>query len=237
MQSTKDTEILNSVAETYDAIAESWDRLRRRPGKVWNILLPFITEGDRVLDVGCGSGRLFEFLAPKHIQYTGVDGSSKLIEIARSRYQVSGSHTSPMFLVSPMQSLPFEDASFDVLCCMAAFHHLPSATVRLQVLNEMKRLLTPNGKLLMTNWSTYHLAVSLRLRLWPMLWGNRDALIPWRLPDGSVFERFYHAFLLSELEELLRESGWTAQKSCYINTQGITRWVGSLYSFVVATPR
>ncbi|MBI5135624.1 class I SAM-dependent methyltransferase [Candidatus Uhrbacteria bacterium] len=232
MQSIRDTEILNSVTQTYDAIAGSWDRVRRRPGKVWNVLLPYIHEGDRVLDIGCGSGRLYEFLRSKNAAYTGIDGSRELIEIARARYSIS-----PSFLVSPMQSLPLGNASFDVICCLAAFHHLPSVAIRQHVLDEFRRVLTPTGVLLMTNWSTYHLLSSWRLRPLPILTGRRDVMIPWKLPDGRVYQRFYHAFLLSELSALLEASGWEIKTACYIGQHGMTRWFRSLYSFVVATPQ
>lgn len=228
MDNTRDSQILNSVADTYEAIAESWDRVRRRPGAVWTMLLPHVADGVSVLDVACGNGRLLEFLGPKNVRYTGLDGSQKLITIARERYPDT------QFVVGDMQSLSFEDASFDVVACLAALQHLPSRSTRLKALNEMRRVITPGGRLLLTNWNLYHPDMLIKYRLMSLLWGNRDVMVPWKLSDGSVAYRYYHSFFLEELRALLNESGWTVEDVYYANNQGRARWWNGMFSFAVA---
>lgn len=239
MDHIKDSEILNSVSETYEGIAQSWDRVRRRPGKIWNALLPYIPQSASVLDVGCGNGRLSEFLSEKHVQYTGVDGSAKLIEIARARYTQSNSYKlTPNFLVSDMLSLPFEDNTFDATCCLAAFHHLPSESTRRRALSEMFRVTKPGGVLLMLNWNLYHPIKSVRYQLWRLLFNQRDVEIPWRLPEEKkVFYRYYHSFFLRELRVLAQAEGWNVEKTEYVNNQGHAHLWNGLFSFVVAKKR
>jgi len=253
MQSIKDTEILNSVSETYEGIAESWDRVRRRPGKIWDALLPYIPQGARVLDVGCGNGRLSEFLSGKNVRYTGLDGSAKLIGIARNRYsslsspsaigdpdndrgsRIKSGMTDVQFLVSDMRSLPFEDDAFDAVCCLAAFHHLPSESTRRRALSEMFRVTKPGGVLLMLNWNLYHPVKSFRYGLWRLLWNQRDVEIPWKLPEEKkVFHRYYHSFFLRELRALAGSEGWNVEKIEYINNNGHAYLWNGLFSFVVA---
>ncbi len=225
---TRDSQILNSVRQTYETIAESWDRVRRRPGAVWDMLLPYIGEGVSVLDVACGNGRLSEFLSTKNIQYTGIDGSQKLITIARERYPTT------QFIVGDMQSLPFKDASFDVIACLAALQHLPSRLTRLQALHEMRRVVVPGGRLLMTNWNLYHPDMLFKFRLLRLLWGDRDVMVPWKLSSDHIVDRFYHSFLLRELQELLHESGWRVEDLQYANNRGRARWWDGMFSFAVA---
>lgn len=143
--------------------------------------------------------------------------------------------TAPKFLVSDMRSLPFENDAFDVVCCLATFHHLPSESVRLQALREMLRVARPGARILLTNWNLYHPTMSVRYRLWSLMWGKRDVEIPWKLPEvHKVYHRYYHSFFLRELESLVRRAGGVVEVSEYINNQGHAHVWNGLFSSVVA---
>jgi O-antigen biosynthesis protein len=100
--------------------------------------------GRRVLDAGCGVGYgsllLHEARAESVI---GVDIAPDAIEAANKR----AGHVA-RFLVGDMVALPFEDASFDLVVCFEAIEH-----VRDQhgALDEMRRVLGPNGVLIMSS--------------------------------------------------------------------------------------
>ena len=51
-------------------------------------LIKYIKENDKVLDIGCGNGRLYHVLKEKQIIYTGLDLSEELIKIAKDRKSV-----------------------------------------------------------------------------------------------------------------------------------------------------
>ncbi len=94
-----------------------------------------------ILDVGCGSGDIAEFLARKaraagrSLRATCLDVSSDVLAIAQKR------HGDPdlRFVIGNGASLPFEDASFDVAMCNLTLHHCdPSAAVTL--LRELRRV-------------------------------------------------------------------------------------------------
>lgn len=92
----------------------------------------------RLLDVGCGTGYLFELLRPAgDSEWVGIDISPRMIEIARAK-NIPGAE----FLVGPANRLPFADASFDVVVCSQSFHHYP---YQREAMNEVWRVLKPGG--------------------------------------------------------------------------------------------
>lgn len=74
------------------------------------IIHQHIRKSDAVLDAGCGYGRAVEFL-PTH--YTGVDFSPDFIKLAKERYP------DKTFIVSKLESLPFNDHDFDWAVCIS----------------------------------------------------------------------------------------------------------------------
>jgi ubiquinone/menaquinone biosynthesis C-methylase UbiE len=99
----------------------------------------------RVLDIATGSGdipeELFRWAARRGIELTVVltDISEEILGVARERINRVGFGTSSSFAVCDAGSLPFPDASFDVVACSLAFHHLSVSQAK-AALREMARL-------------------------------------------------------------------------------------------------
>ena len=112
-----------------------------------------LVPGQRVLDVGCGTGSLAiaakRKVGPEGVA-CGVDASPEMLARARSKSHKAGLEVD--FLQAPAQALPFPDAKFDVVLNTLMLHHLPRAS-REQCLAEMKRVLRPGGRLLVVEFA------------------------------------------------------------------------------------
>lgn len=102
-----------------------------------------VAEGLRLLDVCTGPGMLAAAAVDRGAIVTGLDFSSRLLEIARGR--VHGAE----FRRGDAQALPFEDDSFDAVVCGFGVIHVPYPA---KALSEMKRVLKPGGQLAVSVW-------------------------------------------------------------------------------------
>ena len=75
---------------------------------------PALVKGKRVLDLGCGDGRLALGVAPFAASVVGLDPDQDLIADATARARAAGL-SNTRFVVGAGQELPFADGSFDVV--------------------------------------------------------------------------------------------------------------------------
>jgi ubiquinone/menaquinone biosynthesis C-methylase UbiE len=101
------------------------------------------TEGDRVLDLGCGPASLWHQWRrlPSPGRLVGVDLSPGMIAEARSR------HPEGEFEVARAHDLPFADGSFDLVVASAVLHHIPDEHLP-GALAEIERVLDEHGRLI-----------------------------------------------------------------------------------------
>lgn len=98
----------------------------------------------RVLDVACGPGFLTRAFARSGAQVIGIDATEAFLELARAEARDEGL-TAVEFRSGDAEQLPFDDATFDVVVCRAAFHHFPRPA---RVLGEMARVCRPGGRVM-----------------------------------------------------------------------------------------
>jgi ubiquinone/menaquinone biosynthesis C-methylase UbiE len=99
----------------------------------------------RIIDVGCGTGRLAARLleAPSVRAVVGLDFSAGMLEQARARL---GSTEAAALVRGDATRLPFADAAFDAAVSTEAFHWFPDQDAALA---EIHRVLRPGGRLLL----------------------------------------------------------------------------------------
>jgi ubiquinone/menaquinone biosynthesis C-methylase UbiE len=103
-----------------------------------------ICPGQRVLDLGCGTGTLALLIRARcpEAQVVGLDPDPKALAIARRKAERAGVEID--WQQGFADDLPFEDASFDRVVSSLVFHHLPPDRVRATV-PELQRVLKPGG--------------------------------------------------------------------------------------------
>jgi ubiquinone/menaquinone biosynthesis C-methylase UbiE len=102
-----------------------------------------------VLDVACGTGEFERLLLDKNPtqKITGIDISEKMLSVAQEKLVA---YPNVEFHQASVNLLPFESHSFDVVVCANAFHYFDQPQVALA---EIKRVLKPNGKLVILDWN------------------------------------------------------------------------------------
>jgi SAM-dependent methyltransferase len=111
-----------------------------------------VRAGDRALDLGCGTGEFTAELAQAGAVAVGVDVADAAIERARAR------HPGLDFRLVPIDGpLPFEDNSFDLVWASEVIEHVADTA---RWLSEVRRVLAPAGRLLVTTPSHGRLRVA-----------------------------------------------------------------------------
>lgn len=106
-------------------------------------------KGGKVLDIGCGEGRSTEIIADVADEVTGVEFSQRLLEQARARLE--GRDNIRLYLEDAI-STHFEDGEFD--CCAMLWNTIGNLyALRNKVLGEARRVLKPDGKIIITAFS------------------------------------------------------------------------------------
>lgn len=107
--------------------------------------------GQRVLDLGCGSGTMAALIKQQHPQVSviGLDGDPAILSLARAKARDTGLDI--RFDEGLSYALPYAQAEFDVVFSSLFFHHLdPDDKVR--TLQEVLRVLRPRGALHVCDW-------------------------------------------------------------------------------------
>lgn len=104
-----------------------------------------IQPGERVLDVGCGTGFLLLGAARRSAQVVGVDVTPAMLAEAKRRVDEAGL-TNVTLREASAEALPFADQRFDVALNRLTLHHLGNPR---RVLSEIHRVLRPGGRLVL----------------------------------------------------------------------------------------
>ncbi|KNZ32057.1 MAG: hypothetical protein AD742_13055 [Methylibium sp. NZG] len=142
----------NDPGRAIDWSLTSGDYAAHRPGppaRLYDLLalLGVGTPGQRVLDLGTGTGLLAREFARRGCQVSGTDIAAGQIDAARQLAQAEGLDVD--FSVAPAESCPHADASFDAVTAAQCWLYFDAD----RALAEVKRVLKPGGVLVTTHFS------------------------------------------------------------------------------------
>lgn len=185
---------MEHVQKSYDQVADEYTshffhELEHKP--LDRALLDCLAEEVRGLglvgDLGCGPGHIARYLHERGVSVLGIDLSPRMIELARQL------NAGIEFQQGNMAALDVEDEAWVGIVAFYSVIHFPRPQV-IPVLREFRRVLRPNGLLLLS----FHQGQEVRhVEEW---WGKRVLL------DGVFFER-------AEMEGYLREVGFAIEVS------------------------
>jgi ubiquinone/menaquinone biosynthesis C-methylase UbiE len=197
-------------------MADKFSGTRKYFWKDFEFVLYYVKEGEKMLDFGCGNGRLSEMLKEKNVDYFGVDVSEKLIDKAIQKY--AGEKVN-FEKISSSGSLPFPDDFFNQVVSISVFHHFPRAHTQ-KMIKELYRVTKPGGVVIVSAWNLW------QRRFWKY-WINprnilrRNIIIPFRNNQGEIFNRFHHMFSKRELKGFFQKAGFKIEKSFVLNKKNI----------------
>lgn len=168
-------------AEFYEAHGENFaDARPRLPSGVQRILEK-IPAGSRVLEIGCGDGKVGRRLAARGCVYVGLDVSNAMIERAKAFTENwtlrAGEFSTSQILffqadvLTPSWDQIIAGQTFDWLVAFAVLHHLPGYETRARLVRECAARLAENGRLVFSNWQ-FTRSERLRARIRP--WAELD---------------------------------------------------------------
>jgi ubiquinone/menaquinone biosynthesis C-methylase UbiE len=131
-----------------------WFLSRGREGEMREkaLRLARLSEGEKALDIGCGTGTL-AIAAKRHVGETGVvcgvDASLQMLARAVKKGRHAGVDID--FRNAAVEALPFRDSQFDLVLSTLMLHHLPGK-VREECAREIRRVLKPGGRVLIIDF-------------------------------------------------------------------------------------
>src|SRR5499433_3833963 len=138
--------------------ADQWDRIRslyvdEREVEAALVEIIAVADARDLLDIGTGTGRMLEILAPRVEHALGIDQSREMLSIARVNLARAGLENGSVRL-GDMYQLALPDSSFDAVVIHQVLHYAdrPAAAIA-----EAARVLRPNGVLLLVDFAPHEL--------------------------------------------------------------------------------
>ncbi len=113
-------------------------------------IVPHVTRGSKVLDVGSGGGEIALRIAQRtECTIYGIDSSGWAVDRARARSRERGLQDRSIFLRQKAEELEFPSGYFDLVYSVKALHETRHA----EALREMYRVLKDEGRLILVDWA------------------------------------------------------------------------------------
>lgn len=146
-------ERLRATRQFFNAIADDWDQLSQEvlggydlPGAI----AALVPAGAVAVDLGCGTGEVLEHMLHSARAVIGVDGSARMLDLARRRFASEVDRVS--LRIGDLEHLPLRDGEADFVSINMVLHHLSAPETALE---EARRVLRPGGRLVLTDFDRH----------------------------------------------------------------------------------
>jgi len=185
------------TAGLYDRFFESMNKGLR----VLGIRMFIPPRGGSILDVGCGTGAHLEIYQRYGGSLHGMDTSPAMLKLARERLGENAE-----LILGDAVNMPYEAASFNLILCMLVLHEMDDE-VRTGVLNEMRRVVKADGRVLLID---YHAGKPRPIKGWY----NKMVILFAEIAAGRRHFRNYRHFMsIGGLPSLVERSQFEIEKS------------------------
>lgn len=262
----RDTKVqLNKLTtEFYEITASSFSETRTAPWSGWRQIRELIEQqlmnrGSKdptphplsLLDIGCGNLRFERFLASEDVlfQATCADNCRDLVQsglgesiAAQIRFVELDIANTLIEEEDVAEKLSLDKESQDVICAFGFFHHIPSQSHRLALLQSLIKLLKPGGLLAVSFWqfekdarifSKAQVATDEARELYKLIdLEPGDYLLGWQ--DKQGLYRYCHSFSEEEITSLVQELGSQVAELARFSADGKS---GDLNRYIVIQKR
>ncbi|MEM4756911.1 MAG: class I SAM-dependent methyltransferase [Desulfurococcaceae archaeon] len=212
---------------TYELISSGYRSWRQKPWRIIKVFNRFLEKhrGNYVLDLGsgpCVNG--IDLVKGRNNYLLCLDISFSMSRI--SKENIERNNILGDSIAADLLYLPLRENSIDLILSIASLHHIPPEMMR-RALIEIKRIMKPRGRALITMWSWRQLRFLLKqvmnkaLEIAGILFDSREFFISWRTRKGTYY-RYYHLYTLEELKELCISMGFKVLSSgytCYLRNR------------------
>lgn len=229
MDETTAEKLIKLTNDGYNKIANKFSDTRQYSWPIFNEFKNYIKENDNVLDIGCGNGRLAQFL--DNVNYLGIDCSEEFIKIAKEKYKNNSNINFER--VNVINESFGQDNYYNVVLGIAMFNHVPGREKQLALLNKINKIIKKEGYLILTNWNLFNIKRKKNIYNYLRNRKNiffqddferfaidtsqlkiRDVITKWQ-SNKTIGYLYYYAFTIFELKKLLGKSGFKLVKAYY----------------------
>lgn len=194
-----------------------WEKV---PGKkipssleLYPIIYNYLREGHKILDIGCGFGKISLELASRGYLVTGIDLNAEAVRLA----EVAAKNLDPdkkierkaEFKIGNASALPFRESSFDTAIMQAFLTTVPDLQERARIIQEVFRVLKPGGYLYLVEFGqNWHLQPYRKRYLRDFAVTKEEGSFLARNPETGEVEFIAHHFTEKELVLLLVDCGF-----------------------------
>ncbi len=137
----------------FNAIADDWDELNKKVLGNFSLadtIIKYIPKNcHTAVDLGCGTGEVLGKLLDSSQFVIGVDGSARMLELAKRRFNNQDIATKLSLRIGELDHLPLRDSEANFACINLVLHHLSEPSI---AISEISRILGQNGLIFISDF-------------------------------------------------------------------------------------